>query len=85
MSEMAPGVYVTDLVSPGRAFMLNLEVLLPGGPLRGVAVNPADWARIPPAERERILDDVTRADAERGLARIEAMLADERVAGEEAA
>lgn len=75
MSELAPGIYVSDLVEAGKAFVLNLELLVPDGPRRGVAVNPDDWARLPAGFREQLLDDVTRGDAERGVRRVEGFLA----------
>ena len=69
MAELAPGLYVASYLEPGTAFVLNI------GHGKALALATADWERLDPAEREKLLDTLTREDAERGLALLEGMLA----------
>jgi hypothetical protein len=75
VAELAPGIFVSNLVPTGSAFVMALAAVLPDGPERGIALHPEDWERVPGAERERILDDVTRGDAGRGMAKLDRFLA----------
>lgn len=76
MSELAPGIFISGFVPAEKAYVIALrEVLGVDVPERGIAVNPADWERVPGAVRERILDDVTREDAARGLRCLQEFLA----------
>jgi hypothetical protein len=75
MSEMAPGLFVSVWIPVGKAYIMdNSEIGAPGAPPRSLAINPLDWERVEPAERERILDEITRRDAERGLKELQSML-----------
>lgn len=78
MAELAPGIFVTDwLAEPGTAFVLNGTAFgLPdcGADGKGIVLHQADWDRLPPAEREALLDDITRRSAEDGLKRLERWL-----------
>lgn len=76
MSEVAPGLYTSPFVKPGTMLEMKPHLIMahPVFPHRAVAVHPDDWQRIPGAERERILDDLTRGDAVRGQAAIERFL-----------
>lgn len=75
MPEQAPGLFISEFVPIGRYYAMDNDLIgAPGLPPRCLAINPADWKRIQPAERERILDTITRKDAERGLADLAAML-----------
>jgi hypothetical protein len=82
MAELAPGVFVTPLLEPGTAYVVNMDARVGthaadfGEQGRGLAIPEADWERIDAPERERILDTVTRDSAEAGLARLQGWLAD---------
>jgi hypothetical protein len=67
MSELAPGLCVSDFVKPGTALEMKTGSLIPGASPLTVALHPDDWARIPGPERERILDRMVRSDVARGL------------------
>jgi hypothetical protein len=83
MTELAPGVFVSEFVPSGKAFVIALREILGGdAPERGIAVAPADWERVPAATRERILDDITRGDAARGLCALQDLLGSVDSAGE---
>lgn len=72
MAELAPGVFVTPLLEPGTAYVLNFAETRDFGERgHGLAIPEADWDRIDPAERERILDTVTRESAAAGLERLQ--------------
>jgi hypothetical protein len=75
VAEPAPGVFLSCFVPRGQALGMNLSLIVPDGPKRGVALHPDDWERIPGADRERFLDDVTRGDAARGLRAINRFVA----------
>lgn len=74
LSEVAPGCFVSSWVKEGMAWMVSRQ-MTDGAPGYGWAINTSDWARIPPAMREQFLDQLMRADAARGQALLEAMLA----------
>jgi hypothetical protein len=73
VAELAPGVFVSELVPSGQAFVIDAAAFGLGEG-RAVAVSEVDWRRIPAADRERFLDDVTRESAEAGVARLQAYL-----------
>lgn len=71
MSELAPGVFESQYVPRGTCLVTKPAEIVGSGPESGFAIHPADWVLIPGAARERILDEITRTDAERGLRMIE--------------
>lgn len=82
MSELAPGFYVDDWVPPGRIYRMQIGMFYGhAGP--ATAIHPSDWERIPGADRERLLDELTRADARRGQALLEAALVESSEDGTE--
>lgn len=70
------GIFVSDLIPPGKAYVMNLRAIGLGvpGPERGIAIGPDAWAKVPPAERERLFDAVARREAERGLVELQGFL-----------
>jgi len=72
--EIAPGLFISGFVPQGQAFRMS-RAMLDGGPGYGLAINVADWKRIPPELREKFADDMTRLDAERGARAFAAYLA----------
>ena len=79
MSEVAPGIFLSEFVDRGTVYVMDLRFLTFTGdaPDLGVAIHPDDWAKFPPAERERFLDEMTRRDAARGVRRLQEMLSNE--------
>lgn len=72
MSELAPGLFVSEYAPRGKCLVMAPTAIFPS---RSVAIYPADWDLLPGETRERILDEITRTDAQRGLRMIEVALA----------
>lgn len=53
----------------------NMSVLHPEAGGRGLVLSTPDWERLSPADRERLMDELTRRSAEAGLAMLGQMLA----------
>jgi hypothetical protein len=83
MAELAPGLYVSSWMDGGAAYVIREP--FPdapggsgiGGTGRSLALSEADWERIAPAERERILDLYTRRSADWGVNELQRWLATE--------
>jgi hypothetical protein len=81
MAELAPGLFVSDWITPGFIYQLDLRQITGDGDSgmagtgRGVALSTSTWRRIDGAERERLLDDLTRRSAEWGIERLAGHLA----------
>lgn len=73
MAELAPGLYVSPWMDGGTAYVIQEP--FPdapggsgiGGSGRSLAVSEADWQRIAPAARERLLDLYVRRSADWGV------------------
>lgn len=77
MPELAPGLLINDFVPRGKMYVMDVaEIGVPvPGPNRQIVMHPEDWERIPPGIRERLLDELTRVDADRGFELLQEWLA----------
>lgn len=75
MSELAPGLYITETATQGSIAVIDLAQLTGIAGARGLVIHPADWDRIPGRYQEQLIDLMTRETAEAGLAALEAWLA----------
>lgn len=75
MTELAPGLFVSDMVPEGQAFRLDLETIGVGYGY-GIAINPSTWGRLTPAQQEKLLDDYVRHSAAAGTRALERFLQD---------
>jgi hypothetical protein len=64
--ELAPGFFVTRNCEPESAISMDRR-LLDGADGRALVLHEDIWLRVPGREREQLLDELTRADAERGF------------------
>lgn len=83
MAELAPNLFVTTLSPAGVVYLMDMDALAPcwvdtdkQPQGKGLIVNQADWDNLPPAQREMLLDTVTRESAARGLVLLQRWLSD---------